>query len=109
MQGRKSGSVVPGCVPAAERGVELGDVILASSSSRKLLTQIPYVTLPLTPWGTKSLLHYTAEPPATPLLLELSFLPVGKQEVAGTGWRSAVSFPCLCFPPLFSKLPSHVV
>lgn len=35
---------------------------------------------------TKSLLGHTTEPPPTPLLLELSFLPIGEQQ--GGGWNS---------------------
>lgn len=42
---------------------EPGDVILLSKSSQKLLTQIPCVTLPSTPQGTKSLLCYSPESP----------------------------------------------
>lgn len=85
---------------------EPGDVILLSKSSQKLLTQIPCVTLLSTPQGTKSLLHYSAE---SPMVAGVVFSAHSEQEAAGTGWGSAASFPRLCFPPLFSKLPSHVV
>lgn len=89
------------CASAGHQ-VELGDVTLTSRSARECLTHIPYVLLPL----RQNLPLIT---PVTPLLLELSLVPVGEHEVAGRGWKSAASFPCLRLSPLFSKLLSHAI